>query len=95
MRYNEDDFNGFVQQLVDYGRLENKEAGIAKQMLDRGYDSLSDKQKFVFDKAIEKNTIKNCNRCGCIIPWSEMYEALENGGYCNYCQYMMEKIDKE
>lgn len=95
MYYNEDVFNRFVQQLVDYGRLEDKEAGIAKVMLDKGYDTLSEKQKFVFDKAIERNTIKSCNRCGCSIPWSEMYEALENGGYCNYCQYMMEKIDKE
>ena len=95
MNYNEDDFKGFVQQLIDYGRLEDKEAGIAKRMLDKGYDTLSDKQKFVFDKTIEKNTIKNCNRCGCNIPWSEMYEALGNGGYCNYCQHLMEKMDKE
>ena len=95
MYYNEDDYNRFVQQLVDYGRLEGKEAGIAKLMLDKGYDTLSEKQKFVFDKAIERNTIESCNRCGCSIPWSEMYEALENGGYCNYCQHMMKKIDME
>ena len=95
MYYNEDDYNRFVQQLVDYGRLEGKEAGIAKRMLDKGYDTLSQKQKFVFDKAIERNTIESCNRCGCSIPWSEMYEALENGGDCNYCQHMMKKIDME
>ena len=33
-RYNEEDFEGFVQQLIDYGRIEGKEAGIAKLMLD-------------------------------------------------------------
>lgn len=29
-RYNEKDFEGFVLQLMDFGRIEGKEAGIAK-----------------------------------------------------------------
>ena len=94
-RFFEEDFEGFVQDLIGSGRLDEKEAGIAKRMLDKGYDTLSDKQKFVFDKAIENNVIKECQRCGSDIPWCEMLEALDNGGYCNYCQHMMEKIDKE
>lgn len=94
-RFLEDDFEGFVQALINSGRLEEKEAGIAKRMLDKGYDSLSEKQRYVFDKAIENNSVKECKRCGCDIPWCEMLEALDNGGFCNYCQHMMEKIDKE
>lgn len=94
-RFLEDDFEGFVQDLINSGRLEEKEAGIAKRMLDKGYDSLSEKQRYVFDKAIENNSVKECKRCGCDIPWCEMLEALDNGGFCNYCQQMMEKIDKE
>ena len=94
-RYEEDDFEGFVQDLINSGRLDDKETGISKLMLDKGYDSLSEKQKYVFDKAIEKNTIKYCERCGAPIPWCEMEGALENGGYCNYCQHMMEKIEQE
>lgn len=91
----EEDFEGFVQDLINSGRIEDKEAGIAKSMLDKGYESLSEKQKFVFDKAIKNNIVKECRRCGCDIPWCEMLEALDNGGFCNYCQHMMEKIDKE
>lgn len=94
-RFLEDDFEGFVQDLINSGHLEEKEAGIAKRMLDKGYDSLSEKQRYVFDKAIENNSVKECKRCGCDIPWCEMLEALDNGGFCNYCQHMMEKIDKE
>ena len=94
-RFLEDDFEGFVQDLINSGRLEEKEAGIAKRMLDKCYDSLSEKQRYVFDKAIENNSVKECKRCGCDIPWCEMLEALDNGGFCNYCQHMMEKIDKE
>lgn len=94
-RYNEDDFNGFVEELINSSRLEGKEAGIAKQMLDKGYDSLSEKQRYIFDKAIENNTIDECQRCGVDIPWCEMFEALDNGGYCGYCQHMMEKMNEE
>lgn len=95
IRYNEEDFEGFVQDLINSGRLEEKEAGIAKRMLDKGYDSLSDKQRYVFDKMIENNTVSECQRCGCSIPWCEMLEALDNGGLCNYCQHMQEKIEEE
>ena len=94
-RYNEEDFEGFVEDLINSGRIEGKEAGIAKLMLDKGYDALSDKQMYVFDKMIKENSVAECGRCGCDIPWCEMLEALDNGGYCNYCQHMMEKIENE
>lgn len=94
-RYFEEDFEGFVEDLIKFDRLDDKEAGIAKRMLDKGYDSLSPKQKYVFDKMIENNCIEECKRCACDIPWSEMLEAFDNGGYCNYCQHMMEKLEKE
>lgn len=60
-RYLEDDFNGFVEELINLSRLEDKEEGIAKRMLAKGYDSLSDKQKYVFDKAIEKMQLISVN----------------------------------
>ena len=94
-RYNEEDFECFVHDLINLGRIDGKEAGIAKRMLDKGYDTLSDKQKYVFDKMIIENYIGECKRCGCDIPWCEMLEASDNGGYCNYCQHMMEKMEKE
>ena len=90
-RYFEEDFKGFLGQLISSGRIEGKEAGIAKYDIDNDYDSLSDKQKYVFDRMIDEYSIKECKRCGCNIPWCEMLEALDNGGYCNYCQHMMEK----
>lgn len=93
--YQEDDFNGFLQDLINSNRLDSKEEGISKLVLDKGYESLSEKQKYVFDKMIDTNTISECKRCACDIPWCEMLEALDNGGYCNYCQHMMEKIEKE
>ena len=42
-RFFEEDFEGFVQDLIGSGRLDEKETGIAKRMLDKGYDTLSGK----------------------------------------------------
>ena len=94
-RFIEEDFEGSLEDLIKSGRLDDKEAGIAKRMLDKGYDNLSDKQKYVFNKMIRNNSVEERQRCACDIPWSEMLEALDNGGYCNYCQHMMEKLENE
>lgn len=95
LRYEEEDFNGFLEDLIASGRLEAKETGITKLFLDKGYDALSEKQKYVFDRMVRQNSKTECERCATSIPWCEMLEALDNGGYCNYCQHMMEKIEKE
>jgi hypothetical protein len=70
--------------------------GITKQVIDKGEDSLSEKQKYVFNNEVLKNyESKSCNLCACEIPWSEMYQALDNGGYCGYCEHKLSKIEKE
>lgn len=94
-RYQEDDFEGYLEDLIKSGRLEPIQIGITKYCIDNGYEALSTKQKYVFDKIIDENSVEECARCGCDIPWSEMLEALDNGGLCNYCQHMQEKLDSE
>ena len=88
-----DGWNGFIEDLINLGRIDDKEAGIAKQVLAKGYDSLSKKQKFVFDKMIEENSVKSCNYCCMPIPWSEMLAALDNGGFCSHCKHIQDKDD--
>lgn len=90
-RFYEDDFNSFLEDLVSSHRIEGIEAGITKYVIDHGYDALSIKQKNVFDKMIANNTVSECKRCATDIPWSEMLDALDNGGLCNWCQHMEEK----
>ena len=94
-RYNEEDFEGYLNDLINSGRLNSTEEGITKYLIDNGYDSLSDKQKRVFNRMIDNNSVAECKRCAIDIPWCEMIEALDNGGYCNYCQHMMEKLEEE
>ena len=38
----------FLKERISDGRLQDAALGIAKQVLDRGIDQLSEKQKFVF-----------------------------------------------
>lgn len=95
LRFYEEDLSGFLQQLVQSKQLESMQEGITKLVIDKGYDNLSVKQKSVFDYMIDTTCKETCERCGCDIPWCEMFEALDNGGYCNYCQHMWEKIKNE
>ena len=68
----------------------------AKQVIDKGEESLSPKQKFVFQQnVLDEFATAECRRDGGSIPWSEMYLAYQNGGYCSYCAYMMDKVQNE
>ena len=92
-RFHEDDFNEFLESLIQSGRLDAMQSGITKLVIDRGYDRLSPKQKKVFDYMIDTNSVEICERCANEIPWNEMIFALDNGGY--YCQYIEDKIKEE
>jgi RNA polymerase-binding transcription factor DksA len=95
LRNTDPNFLGFVQELIDLGILDNKQKGIAARMLDKGYESLSEKQKYVFDKMIEEHSLQECSHCGQTIPWEEITAAQANGGMCSWCQHQWEKIKKE
>lgn len=95
LRFNEEDFNEYLEQLIKSGRLNLMQAGITKLVIDKGYDVLSFRQRKVFDYMIDTNTIESCKHCACDIPWCKMLDALDNGGYCDYCEHMMKKLENE
>jgi hypothetical protein len=86
-RYSEEDFNDFVKELIDNKRLnDSKEEGIALLVIEKGFESLTDKQKFVFEKGISHYVYDECSRCGNEIPWCEMSASEDNGEMCSWCQ---------
>lgn len=90
----DDGFSDFLRQLLELEHLEGTTAGITKLVIDKGEDALSDKQRFVFKRdVLDVFAVEACEICGNEIPWSEMYEAHDNGGVCGYCTHMMEKED--
>lgn len=93
--FDDEDFIGYLNDLVDSGRLESKELGITKLVIAKGYKVLTPKQKMVFDSVIATNTVDSCKLCAIDIPWCEMLAALDNGGYCSHCQHVKEKLERE
>ena len=84
----------FARELFDH--LDQPALGVARQLADRGYDSLSDKQKWVLETQVfDLYGSEACERCANPIPWSEMNGAYHNGGYCSWCQHMEEKMLQE
>lgn len=92
-RFEEVDFIPYLEQLIKQYHLEvNPALGITKQVIDQGIESLSPKQMAVFEQqVIEKKSVEYCKWLECDIPWCEMIDALENGGYCNDCANQLEK----
>ena len=89
-----DDYKDFLQDLVNGNELDGAALGITKQVIDRGQESLSERQEAVFEaEVVKKYPQQDCKRCGTEIPWSEMYYSYDNGGHCSYCQHQINKND--
>lgn len=94
-RFLEEDFNEFVEYLLEQKMFsDSKEEGIAKFVIDKGYEALTDKQKYVFENSINHYIHEECGRCGLEILWSEMILANTNGGLCSWCQ-QLSRNDKD
>lgn len=92
------DMNDFLEMLISLGRLEDNSValGIAKLVLDKGEDILTEKQKAVFEKhVISPYLNKTCKLCQCEISLSEAIGAFEeNDGYCSSCANMIERDEQ-
>lgn len=84
--------NYFLRQLIEGYRLDGPALGITRQVIDKGEDSLTEKQKFVFRRdVLDEFVTAACCHCDGKVPWSEMYSAYHNGGYCAGCAYDLYK----
>ncbi|WP_419571854.1 hypothetical protein [Rheinheimera sp.] len=92
--HTDEEFNDFLNQLIDMGHLEDAALGITKLVISKGEGLLSEKQRYVFKKEVlEPYTKAACDRCSSSIPWSEMYDAATEHGLCNYCWHVTSKDD--
>lgn len=84
----------FLQKLLDRDELKGTIEGISRQVIDKGVDSMSEKQKFVFDNFV--NDYKKKNECECCVngnisSLSDYIEVAEEGK-CPMCQYDEERL---
>lgn len=68
-----------LRHLVESEYLTKTGSGVARQLIEKGYDSLSDNQKSVVDE-IRK---KQCRLCHGFLLLGEVVGWYENGGYCS------------
>lgn len=81
-----DDLMDFVQELIDGEELTGTALGVAKAAVGNGVESLTPKQRYVFEHEVLKPHItQECEVCGTKISWSDMYFA-EADGLCSTCR---------
>ncbi|MBX5130964.1 hypothetical protein HJB53_31225 [Rhizobium lentis] len=89
----ERDLKAFLQQLVDGEDLTGDAAGITKQVIAKGEESLVGKQRWVFNERVRKPYLfPVCEQCGDTISWDQAYYALHGDGLCASCQHDKEKF---
>lgn len=96
-RFQEEDngFNDYLESLIHNGCLEKDAEGITRKVLASGLDSLSDKQRYVFDRdVIAAYSVEKCSRCECDISWHEMTFAIDSR-LCSSCEHSHERIMSE
>lgn len=80
------DFNNFLNELIEKDGLivNGKTIEIIKLVIDKGFASLSDEQKYVFENAIDDYVPGECSGCYRPIPWYDMYpnELIYMCGEC-------------
>ena len=81
-----------LEFLVKY-HLGDAAAGITRQVIGKGLNSLSEPQLHVFKtEVVDIWLIRKCKRCQTDVPGRDLIGAWENGGFCSYCA---DKIDKD
>lgn len=88
-------FPQMLEYLLSTVELTKAQAGIIRQVISKGYESLFEKQKSVFDDMLDKHVISTCTHCCEPIPPSEIFEAQTNGGLCGYCAHLKKKLENE
>ncbi len=82
-----------LELLVEDKVLEGPALGIARQVLSRGRESLTERQEHVFQRFVVDQYINPlCRRCQSRLTTSEALNALmEADDLCGWCSHMRDK----
>ncbi len=91
-----DMFAYYLKEVLENELIENAAAlGIARLIIDKGAEELTDKQWYTFLKygVGDINYVPHCRRDYERIPWEEMLAAvhIEEDELCSYCRHKEEK----
>lgn len=88
------DLIDFLKQLIETDEISGAASGIAKQVIDKGVDSMTEKQKSVIDNLVESYRKNNeCEQCsnGNVSNLTDYLFIAENG-LCPMCEYDRQKF---
>ncbi len=82
------DENQALKELLE----QSDSADVLRQAVEfvRNFDSFPAEAEGVMTEFLDDICPEQCEGCCGNIPWSEMAEAISNGGYCGHCQHRME-----
>ena len=89
-----DGLTAYLSWLLEKGCIQEftTAAGITRQVIARGVESLTAKQLEVFEEVVVPCLgHQDCTRCGCPISWPDMIQVGSNGGMCAYCAHQAQK----
>lgn len=87
MKDSEEDFKGFLVELVNEGRISNpKDIELINEVVNNNFSALSDQQISDMEDIIDPHVYLECSECNSIITWNDMAKAGENGGICQTCE---------
>ena len=91
-----DEIVDFLESVIESDQIENSALGIAKQAIDRGMESLTEKQTFVIEKFIKdfkkENICKDCE--GDNVDSLADYLEVADEGICFFCRDRRADMDK-
>ena len=96
---NEDNGNliEFLEELLRQDVFTGALSGIAKQVIDKGEDSMNDKQRAVVERFVKNYKQQNeCERCGNgNISSLTDYIFISENGLCPMCEHDREKFMRD
>jgi len=91
---NESTVQEILGYLLETDSLDGAARGIARQVIDKGLGSMSERQQVVFDRYISDYLIFECSRCHSSFPAGEVVDAVADGdGLCSWCKKMVSNDD--
>jgi hypothetical protein len=86
----------FLELLIQNEDLNGNALEITKQVIAKGEDSLTPRQRCVFERDVLRIFNKPCEGCDRNIPWNEKYDAYhDRDGFCFDCYDEMTRYRDE
>ena len=84
---------GPLNYLIQRSMIDDHAAGVTRQVIAKGLNSLTEKQAYIFrTHVVDEWLIRKCPRCQAELSGDDLILAWENKGFCSYCVDKMSEM---